>query len=104
MGLVDYSDSEDSQEATLESKTKIANTALKRKRTQSASSDLPPLPDSFHDLYASTVRVSNQDDPELHEGRQRLVPHVEGNWPSHIYIECRSFSTFTLCVTNGVIG
>lgn len=94
MALVDYSNSEDSQEESLEPKTKIAKTAAKRKRG-SPSADLPPLPDSFHDLYASTIRVSNQDDPALHEGRQRLAPHVEGNWPSHVYIECRSFSAHT---------
>ena len=96
MALVDYSDSDNSSddhqsqiiEFKAEAGSKRACRSLKRKQTDVLNSSLPPLPDSFHDLYPTAKRRSNQDDPSLHSGRQRLTPHVEGTWPTHIYIEC----------------
>jgi hypothetical protein len=97
MGLVDYSDS-DSEE-------KQPTPPSKRRKTSRGDVDaLPPLPTSFLDQYSSTVRTSTQDDPSLHGGRKRVTPHVEGHWPTHVYLECKwsvrfpcIFSTFYGC-------
>lgn len=92
--LVDYTS--DDSDASAGHASPVANApaaaarpAKKRKNAPEAeAAALPPLPSSFHDLYASTVRVSTVDDPSLHQGRKRQIPHVAGNWPTHLYIEC----------------
>lgn len=86
--LVDYSDSDDSDHHTLHP---LPARNLKRKHNDldNAVSDLPPLPATFYDLYASNSRASSQDDPSMHGGRQRVMPHVEGDWPTHVYLECK---------------
>ncbi|KAI2967962.1 hypothetical protein CBS147323_4510 [Aspergillus niger] len=83
MALVQYSESESEVENELPQRP----TKRPRQAANNPSSSLPPLPAAFHDLYASSTRVSVTDDPSLHGGRKRVIPHVEGNWPTHIYLE-----------------
>ena len=102
MALVQYPDSDDDEpdkaHAIAAHPSQSAPTpfsARKRKLSDSAQDDLPPLPAAFHDLYATNARVSTSDNPELHGGRKRTVPHVEGNWPSHVYLECKDLDRAT---------
>ncbi|KAI2614848.1 hypothetical protein GGR54DRAFT_650835 [Hypoxylon sp. NC1633] len=90
MALVDYSSSD--SEPAAEEPTSVSAKRRKishgtNKPLNETAAALPPLPAAFHDLYASTVRVSTTDDPALHQGRKRVNPHKAGNWPSHLYIE-----------------
>lgn len=94
MSLVQYPDSDSdsdtgSDEAVASLLVHKSKPVLKRKRSEPSNHDLPPLPAAFHDLYSTNARVSTNDDPSLHGGRKRAVPHVEGNWPSHVYLECK---------------
>ncbi|KAI1425775.1 U6 snRNA phosphodiesterase Usb1 [Xylaria sp. FL1777] len=86
MALVDYSDSDESEEV-ISPPTKKQKTSDSHTAAITAKDVLPPLPSAFHDLYASTVRVSASDDPTMHQGRKRVNPHKVGHWPSHLYIE-----------------
>jgi hypothetical protein len=90
MALVGYTSSDDSDQTgeVVDDGPVVSSKDLKRKRSE-PSSDLPPLPSEFHDLYASGTRVSTRDHPSLHGGRTRVTPHIEGNWPTHLYIECK---------------
>ncbi|RDI89082.1 hypothetical protein Vi05172_g252 [Venturia inaequalis] len=92
MPLVDYSSDEADDD-----ETRQPSHPPKRKRPsphqgstslpQHPPPALPPLPPAFHDLYSTNTRTSTTDNPAWHGGRKRQIPHVQGNWPSHVYLE-----------------
>jgi U6 snRNA phosphodiesterase len=94
MPLVDYSSSEGEEEEEEENdnqppptkRPRMSSTRAPKNNGTQLASNLE-LPASFHTLYATNVRTSTTDDPNLHGGRKRQTPHVEGNWPTHAYLE-----------------
>lgn len=107
MALVDYSNSEsegeqESEDVLPPSKKRrtssppehVQQDVKKRNvREDESKSSMPPLPAAFLDMYSSTVKKSASDDPSMHQGRKRTIPHVQGNWPTHIFLDCRSNNT-----------
>jgi U6 snRNA phosphodiesterase len=80
--LVEYSSSDSEDEARLlpplEKKAKVimkVNEELKPKLPML----LPSAKQSLEVKYC----------PEEHQSRIRSVPHVEGNWATHVFIECK---------------
>lgn len=75
--LVDYSSSEDDD---------IESVAPNINRVK--------LPMPF--LDKSDKKENNpEEDPKEHQMRIRSIPHTEGNWASHVFIDCKLL--FYLC-------
>lgn len=90
--LVDYASSSDEDEPECSSSglkrsevfkdpSKAGALASDSKRRKA----VPPLPDRFHDLFTSNPKMS--ENSPVHEGRTRVLPHVDGMWPTHVYLE-----------------
>ena len=97
MPVVNYSSS-DSDDETIQ-KSVPSSSGNKRRKVISekpgkAVTQMPSLPNSFLDLYATNVRTGTADDPTLHGGRKRAIPHIDGNWQTHVYLECMYCLTF----------
>lgn len=77
--LVSYSSSED------EEGTVVVPEVTKQPVAPSTSrkTKLPML------LKVETKKSRINDQPEEHQNRVRSIPHIEGNWASHVFIECK---------------
>ncbi|KAK4687613.1 U6 snRNA phosphodiesterase, partial [Tremellales sp. Uapishka_1] len=74
MGLVDYDSGSESEPETSPPRVAVRE-APAAKRT------LPGLPSAFES--------GPKDDPELHQGRSRSRPYVQGDYNAHIYLDLR---------------
>lgn len=70
--LVDYSSSDSNSE----------NDEKKQEVQQRKPVKLPMLLDT-------AAQSSQKNDPSEHQNRIRAIPHIEGNWASHVHIECK---------------
>jgi len=52
---------------------------------------LLPLPDEVRSMYKDVDVLD--DNPDLHEGRERSFPHKRGNWTSFVYIPFKCLNT-----------
>lgn len=77
MGLVDYgSDSESDGE--------IFGRSTLTSTDEPDHLSAPSLPESFYSQYTTNPRLNH---PDFHQGRSRVIDHVSGFFPSHIYIQ-----------------
>jgi hypothetical protein len=48
-----------------------------------------PMPFKADDDYDDAAKKVKTNESDQHQGRTRTIPHQEGNWPSHIFIDCK---------------
>lgn len=67
---------------------------------------LPPLPSSFYDLYTSKPASQLDSASETdHLGKVRALPHIDGQWPTHVYLEWKpDVSWRRLELLNGAVA
>lgn len=93
--LVDYPDSDSESDSSLPSGSKSGASSDQASCSNSAKlqspikpqqlSPPPPPPKEFLNLFNSNPKFSKNS--HLYEGKFRAVPHIQGSWPSHIYIQ-----------------
>lgn len=82
--LVEYSSSESENEEQAEATVqpampKVTVVQLAKPRTNK----LPML------LETKSLNSQQKESPEEHQMRTRSIPHVEGNWVTHVFIDCK---------------
>lgn len=80
MNLVGYSDSSDSSDTDSEQ-----SNYLNINTSQNVQSLKPSLPLSFHSIYTANSKFASGS--HLYDGKSRVSAHVEGSWPTHIYLQ-----------------
>lgn len=61
---------------------------MKVEKPEAKKKALPPLPSSFYDLYTSKPASQLDSASETdHLGKVRALPHIDGQWPTHVYLE-----------------
>ncbi|CAG8519543.1 5596_t:CDS:2, partial [Paraglomus brasilianum] len=58
----------------------------------SGSLNLPPVPNEIKELFPDPRKdyTKHIPDPSKHEGRIRTIPHVEGNFATHIHVRVKA--------------
>jgi len=63
-----------------------SRTLVSYSSSESETEEPPAKKKKLPSLAASLVTPVPVDHPELHQGRVRTIPHVEGQWAAHVYV------------------